>query len=373
MHNSVLTIGRKKKAVCRLDEEFRRNVILLYGMGKKILVFIHILYWLYVFPLSEMINKLAYQQRTIGFHDLISPVAISNYFIFSTIFYLNYFLILPAFFQTKRYLLTLGCWILLLVLFIAARYYVQEIFLPLHFDTCNYCHEKLGIYVVNNFFQGLSNLILASTVIWFVDNWLRLERHRIRLEQEKTIAERSLLQSQVNPHFLFNTLNNIYSLVYHHSSNSLAAIQKLADIMRYSVREEKANSVTLAVELSYLKNYIDLQKMRVKDPAVVYDEVIDDTNYVIIPMLLISFVENAFKHGVFNDAQHPLTIKITCRAGDLNLIVFNKVNNNVDESSGIGHSNVKKRLELHYPKKYTIQLANHEGFYTSQLLVKLSV
>jgi len=341
-------------------------------MKKKHLVWVHIAYWLYLFIVTETMNKLAYQNKFISISSMTSANAISNYILFPFIFYINYLLVLPALFSRKKYLLTILSWLALIFMFIGLRYFVQEYLFPKYLGICNYCLDNYKIYIANNFFQGSSSLILAGTVLWFIDNWLSVKKQEFLLRQEKLAAEKAFLRSQVSPHFLFNTLNNIYSMVFHRSDNALQAIQKLADIMRYAAQESQHDGVMLSTEMIYLRNYIELQQYRVRNPAIEYHESVNGKDRKIAPMLLISFVENAFKHGIFNDASHPLKIDLSTNGDKLSLTVKNKVNQNkTDPSSGVGQNNVKKRLELYYPDRYELSVKQDENFYETQLILKL--
>ena len=337
-------------------------------MRKSHLILVHVCYWLYIFVFSEIMNKLAYQNKFVDVRKFFEPLALTNYLIFGLIFYINYLVVLPRLFVRKRYFLTLACWLTLVFLFVTLRYFVQEVFLLDYFGLCNYCGENINIYIANNSFQGFNFLILAGTVIWFIDNWLKVKRQQFILQQEKLVAERAFLQLQVSPHFLFNTLNNIYSMVFHRSPKALPAIQILADLMRYAVREYKEEKVDLVTEVSYLRNYIELQRLRIVNDAIEYKETGDFGKGKIPPMLLISFVENAFKHGVINDASTPLVIHINSENGNLQLFIKNKINQNrKDMSPGVGQGNVKKRLDAYYGNKYKLSINEDGNYYYSSL------
>jgi hypothetical protein len=318
----------------------------------------------------EFVNTLAYHSKIFDFKRLVHPLAFSNYAIFLAIFYLNYFFVLPRYLGQKKYKQALSLWVLLVLAFVGSRYFIQEYLFLKYYNICNFCGVKAPVYFVNNFFQALSSLILGGTVIWFIDNWLKIEKQKIVLEQEKVLAERALLQSQVNPHFLFNTLNNIYSMVFHHSEHSLKAIKKLSEIMRYCLKESASDWVDLSTEVSYLKNYIALQQYRVKNPAVLYEESGSFANKTIPPMLLISFVENAFKHGILNDPHYPIAITIAAGEKELTFIVSNKISrDSKDAVSGVGLASVKKRLQLYYGPKHVLQIKEDDQNYCSKLIL----
>jgi two-component system LytT family sensor kinase len=153
--------------------------------------------------------------------------------------------------------------------------------------------------------------IFFSIVLQFTVDWFTTERVQRDLENQRLTAELAFLKSQINPHFLFNSLNSIYSLAYQRSDTTPEAILKLSEIMRYMLYECNDNKVDLAKELTYLQNYIDLQKIRFGKKAYVDFEVNGAvTNQRIAPLLLIAFIENAFKHGVANDPAAPIKMII---------------------------------------------------------------
>lgn len=179
---------------------------------------------------------------------------------------------------------------------------------------------------------------------------------REKLKEEKLVAELKYLKSQVNPHFLFNTLNNIYSLVRKHEDPRAGeSVARLGRLMRYMIYESNADTVMVRKELDHLVDFIDLEKVRLYDQEKV-DFRVDlnhGANCQIAPMLLIPFVENAFKHGRESDR---ILIDITFDKGVLTLLVENSKNmiSQSAEVKGIGLENVKKRLELLYPNRHTL-------------------
>jgi two-component system, LytTR family, sensor kinase len=203
---------------------------------------------------------------------------------------------------------------------------------------------------------------------WFVN-----EKIKTTLENEKLSAELAFLKSQINPHFLFNTLNNIYSLAYQQSDKTPAAILKLSEIMRYMLYESNDDKVDLSKEIRYLENYIELQRLRFKNQTFVNLKICGDAgNQKLMPLVLISFVENAFKHGVADDESHPINISISIEPFRLKFTVDNKVNNlNKDETGGIGLINVKRRLDLFYKDHYKLIVNNELGIHSSELVLDL--
>ncbi len=183
------------------------------------------------------------------------------------------------------------------------------------------------------------------------------------------------LKSQVNPHFFFNTLNNLYGLVEKDTAKAQQLILKLSDMMRYSIYEGQNDWVTLADEITYLENYMDLHKMRYhKEITIRFDVKAEDRSVKIMPLLFIIMVENAFKHGVEKlrkDAFVYIRLKATLQYVDF------EIENNFDAEEqgaieGIGLNNLKKRLELVYLNKHKLEIStNHEAIYKIRLRLTL--
>jgi LytS/YehU family sensor histidine kinase len=184
--------------------------------------------------------------------------------------------------------------------------------------------------------------------------------------------ELELLKAQLNPHFFFNTLNNIYSLVLKKSDEAPAALMKMSEIMRYMLYDSKTEKVPLGKELEYLDDYIELQKLRFADPGYIDYSVSGDLqDHEIPPMLLLSFVENAFKHGKKRVTNPGIIIRVSTTATLLNFVVSNYI---IDDQAvdnpghtGIGLKNIRRRLELLYPGSHNLTISARDGRYTVNL------
>lgn len=190
--------------------------------------------------------------------------------------------------------------------------------------------------------------------------------------EEKRKAELLFLKSQVNPHFLFNTLNGIYALSIEKSEETSKSIVKLSDLMRYVVSEIDKDEVLLSDEVTYLKNYIDLQRLRFGETMNVRFETSDfqqDTK--ISPLLFINFVENAFKYGIDPDKISEIEIKLEIKNNDLYFSVKNQHFNKNSQSFQLqkGLENVTRRLELIYPQRHSIKIRNTESEYHIELII----
>jgi LytS/YehU family sensor histidine kinase len=176
----------------------------------------------------------------------------------------------------------------------------------------------------------------------------------------------------VNPHFLFNILNNICSLARKKSDETENAIIKLSQIMRYMLQDSKDEKVSLEKEVEYLQSYIELQRLRLPE-AVKIDFAIDGRPemYSIEPLLLIPFIENAFKHGVSYQDSSEITIRLVCREHSIFFTVGNhiakRMGDGIEQGSGIGLKNVTRRLELLYPGKHQLQISDDGHQYNVEL------
>ena len=236
----------------------------------------------------------------------------------------------------------------------------------------------IGIIIVifNDTFgklEGFAEFIAFYFIIIFVtiSYWLFKQiKSIIRLKNEKAKTELMHLKSQVNPHFFFNMLNNLYGLVDKDSKTAQELILKLSDMMRYSIYDGEKDTVLLSEEITYLQNYIELHKMRYhKVIDIQFNIEIKDNDYEIMPLLFIILLENAFKHGVENLRENAY-VHINLVAHD-NEVKF-EIENNFDaihdsQESGIGLRNLKRRLELVYPKNHTLTIAKTDNTYNAKL------
>lgn len=307
----------------------------------------------------------------------MSPKAIAVIFVLYgiiniSVFYVNYLVLIPRFLNKKRYKLFALSIIATLISYGLIKYGFGLIFKSIILDHMKGQSVSFWKYFLNTFFITLIFLFL-STVLKFTIDWFLNERVQRDLENQRLTAELSFLKSQINPHFLFNSLNSIYSLAYQKSDTTPEAILKLSEIMRYMLYECNDNQVDLSKELQYLQNYIDLQKIRFGNKAFMTFEVLGEvTNQQIVPLLLISFIENAFKHGIANDAQHPITMRINVEDGRLFFFIQNKKHShNRDAIGGIGLPNVRRRLALLYPGKHNLEIRDEADTYTCQLSLVL--
>lgn len=224
-------------------------------------------------------------------------------------------------------------------------------------------------------------LILSQvfSIVYFVFRRKAITRSgQLILDVEHSKSELSLLKSQINPHFLFNSLNTVYGLALNEESPKTAhAVQRLSEMMRFMLHENHAEKIPLQKEIDYLRNYIELQTLRIsqKDHFQLEVDVAEGCQGEITPMVLIPFVENAFKHGVSFQKPSWVKIKLTCNAEEVHLNVQNSVHKHAEDpeksKSGIGLENVRKRLGILYPEKHLFQIYETEDSFEANIKITL--
>lgn len=298
-------------------------------------------------------------------------------FIFSAlsaaVFYLNYFYIIPKFIGAKKFVRILFGVLLSYAIFIGLRYFLEEYLLNVLYGFTNYNRLlPLSFYIFDNlYFASLS--IIPSITLWFIVHFVQSQKEKTEALALKTEAEINFLKSQVNPHFIFNTMNNIYYLVYQKSELALPAIEKLSQLMRYVTYDSQQKTVALQAEIEYIGNYIELECMRIQgEKYIQFTKEIENPLLQIPPLLLLPFIENAFKHGEVIDAANPYVISIIQRKNTLIFESSNKINTyQKDKQKGIGVENIQKRLTLHFPDQHQLTIDQTKLTYFCKLTIAL--
>ena len=341
-------------------------------MKDKRALIVHSVYWLFLGVIMALIIFFSKERMTKEY----ILVGICYFSIINiSIFYINYTLLIPQ--LLKKYWIYVLSIVVLIVVMMFLKTGLALLYRDVMLEQTNpktwvTKHTDLNMYMISSvFISGF--FIISSCLIKFMLDWFSHIRIQRSLETERKDMELQFLKSQLNPHFLFNSLNNIYSLAYQKSDKTADAILKLAEIMRYMIYESNDSWVALSKEIEYVQSYIELQKLRFKNGASVemtLNGEIDDQQ--IIPLILISFVENAFKHGVANDPKDPIRINIIANQKILHFSITNKKSNgNKDEVGGVGLNNVERRLQLLYPERYKLNIVNSATHYTSELMLDI--
>lgn len=220
----------------------------------------------------------------------------------------------------------------------------------------------------------------ALTVVFFAyifrkySDSVQLEKEKQDLMLKNTQSELLLLKHQINPHFFFNTLNNVDALINEDSQKASLALNKLSEMMRYMIYDSEKDKVPLKEEVAYIESYISLQKLRIiNDNNISFKTTGDLNNVQIAPMLFITFVENAFKHSSLKKSGNSIIIKLDVWENQVNFSCTNSLSSSPlekDKSTGIGLDLIKKRLELIYPNAYELKIDKTEQRFTVNLNIK---
>lgn len=291
--------------------------------------------------------------------------------------YLNYFFLLPRFLSHKKFWRYLLEFIIPFFIIITLRIHVQRYLIDgytyqrQHFYSTFYIVE---VSIISLFITGFIGMIRIAA------DWFALAARQREIDNQRLMAELNFLRAQINPHFLFNTLNNLYYLAYSRSSNTTEVIARLSQMMRYMIYDTNANLVPLTKEIEYMQNYITLERLRLNaDIPIRFDIKGDPEGVLIAPLIFITFLENAFKHGVSNNNPSAwVNVKIelandTCiYTVENSKLTAHSKNVESDEKSGLGLQNVKRRLELSYPGRYTLLEEDLGDRYRIELNITLS-
>ena len=330
---------------------------------------LHVIFWV-VYLTNEVVSFML----SSGYDDGAQHIVLKELLLHIPIigvFYFNYSFLIPRYLLKKRYIV-FAIWVVILFPTRYVLYYLDSIFLDWYFGTENmfvdYTMMSWASIVFNTLFY-----LLISTGAKFTRDWFYNRKRIEELEQQQQDAELSLLQYQISPHFLFNTLNNIYSLVQRKAEEAPEAVLKFSNIMRYAMKDTFEGEVSLQHEVDYLRSFIELHRLRLERPEIVAFEVEGEVSEVYVPpMLLIPFVENAFKHGDTSSPKAFISIRLRISGAKLEFTVHNRVvERKKDDTTGIGIPNVTRRLELLYPDKHTLDIASSREEYRVALTLDL--
>jgi len=346
-------------------------------------VLLHLTGWIILFILPQFLisGGLFNDGRT-------TRIVLFNTLVFLVLFYTNYFWLVPRLAQKKKWLLFLLLAAALIVAlgFASGKFY-QNLFTPppeirerisqmeqrppSRDDPGKHRREGMALY---NFFIT-SFLVSGFAVgIRYAESAVKKEEEIKELEREKLNSELALLKNQVSPHFFFNTLNNIYSLIAINQEDAREAVLSLSKMMRYMLYESEQGNTRLSHEIGFMKGYVDLMKLRMSDRVrltVAFPEKYEDQD--IPPLLFVPFIENAFKHGVSTAGKSFIDISLIAVGKE----IFFRASNSITRlsadapraASGIGLDNVRKRLALLYPGRHELKIDEQEDVFTVELRI----
>lgn len=293
--------------------------------------------------------------------------------------YINLYVLYPLYFARGRYgAYTIAAVLLLFGCSVLDRYLLEQWLEPLFLPATTHREPVFVWYMLfKSMIWQLSPLLLFTLVIKILQQWYGQQQLQQAVEKDRLQSELNYLRAQVQPHFLFNTLNNLYSLTLRQSPAAPAVVLKLSELMSYMLYDAQVGLTSLDKEIQHIENYIELEKLRYGQRLDVSLNVSGDTTRVrLAPLLLIPFVENAFKHGVSDETgQVWVTIDIKVKDGWLQLKVENSYSDQWRphrEQHGIGLQNVKRRLHLLYRDVHELVLRKEAGRHTAGLTINLS-
>lgn len=334
--------------------------ILLRNRG----VLVHFLVWTFWLLMPFLFSLADIKQRPFFFHNWI-PMFFSV-----VLFYANYIWFVDRFLFKKRFLqfFLLNLAIIALSVFLAET--IKHAFLPFERP------RPPKHFVISGMVFSFVFIISISVAIKTTARWLKLDAERRALENENLKSELNNLKMQLNPHFFFNTLNNIYSLIQLSPNRAMEAVHGLARLMRYHLYETNAEKVPVTGEIEFINSYISLMQLRTNENV----KVESAFNYehgddLVAPLLFVPILENAFKHGVTSDQQSFIKINLDERNHVLSLLVENSIvtaSNTLVENKGIGLDNLQKRLQLIYPNRYSFESGREGDVFRVKLVIQIT-
>lgn len=335
-------------------------------MKKPIIVLLHLGYWMmYMFLLVMLIAALNQGRLPLKFIMFRNPASIAAFVPAIIGFYSFYFILFEKFLAKKKmFFFFLSILLICLVSPVITELILYSTFIAdTSYNTIFFAGLAVSFLTLIN---GVLGLVMKGFITWYDDIKVKMELTKKNYEMEL-----ALVKNQINPHFLFNTINNIDVLIQKDPAKASDYLNKLSDIMRFMLYETKADKIALSTELSYLEKYIELQKIRSSNPSYVNYSIEGSSNDLMIePMLFIPFIENAFKHTENKNLENAINIKITINK---EMIIFECENKftinsqNKSEHNGLGNGLIEKRLLLLYPNKHQLNITTHNNIYKVKL------
>jgi two-component system LytT family sensor kinase len=326
----------------------------------------HVLFWVLLWVAFIAIDHTGTSIYATAITELIHIV------IYISLIYINLYTLIPNYLNQEKFfrytlylfgLVMLGTFLKIMLLYL--RYHNEPV---VQFDLLQ---NQTWIFISNFLITG------SSTVFKIISDWIRHQNEKKELERQSMQSELKFLKTQINPHFLFNTLNNLYALTLKRSDLAPNIVLKLSEMMRYMLYECNEKYVPLEKEIQYMQYYIDLEKLRFgKNEHIEFIINGDTSDLKIAPLIMIPFIENAFKHGLKSsiDENAYCIINLTIRERQMEFSVVNskpETTHDKERSGGIGLVNVQRRLNLLYPDQYQLKIKNTKDEYVVTLKLQL--
>lgn len=331
--------------------------------NKKILFWAQVGFWLGYFLLHGII---ALSYTTWARAGLIALV---NACFFACIAYANVLWLMPQFFLRRRYVLyAVMCFVFLAVIALG-RQYISQLTAP-----PNDVDPRPFLYIFLYYFGSSFINLLVTIPIKYAFDFAKLQARQQQMANAQLEAEMKLLKMQLHPHFMFNTLNNLYYLTRIKSDIAPQVVEKLSDLMRYLLEKNDAEKVYLKDEINFMQAYMDLEKIRVPHLQLTFDITGNTENVMVPPLLGLPLLENAFKHGIDkNSAGNCIKVTLQIENGQLELTTLNPMHAFKKPGNRLGLANLKKRLQLLYGDRFILKTEEQteQKHYFTQLIVPI--
>lgn len=339
-------------------------------MKKSIIISLHLIYWVPKYAIMFIMIGMSWWNP--GNHSALNPsfyLQVANLIPSFICFYVFYLFLFPKYLARKRIslfiLVGLSVWIVLSIisLFVVKNLQLEHINgkLPIFFWYSSIIPSVLFAGIIGSLFRGFLN--------WYSD--IRIKE---QLVQKNLQSELALLKAQINPHFLFNTINNIDILIEKDPETASKYLKQLSEIMRFMIYETSSDLIPLSIELEYIAKYIELQKIRTaNDKYVKFSVTGENEKIMIAPAIFIPFIENAFKHSSNKKVEHAINIVIIITGNDISFTCsnyFDNLNNFAQEKSGLGIDLIKQRLQLIYRDRHVLNINKSDNQFEVNLLIK---
>lgn len=335
----------------------------------------HLIFWAVYLLVITVLSATFYNRAS--FIEILSQLSISLWVDVAATYLTAYYLV-PQFLLKKKYFLFSSLLIISVVFFVFMQRIMQvyvsvPIFYPEYDGMETFFHFNPAYSIVNIY--AVVGIVTSARLFkyWFIN-----QNKTYLLENEKLGAELKYLKSQVHPHFLFNTLNNLYALTLDKSDLAPHVVIRLSDLLSYMLYDANAEMVPLQKEISLIENYLELEHLRRgEELSIKFEKSIDSQSILIAPLLFIPFIENSFKHGVWNNIDNPMVnILLTLSDNQLYFMIRNTIgpetiNQEHTDNAGIGLHNVQRRLEILYPDAHELIIEKDEKWFTIKLSINL--
>jgi two-component system LytT family sensor kinase len=337
-------------------------------MNKKRITYIHIFIWLFA-----ICANLPYG----SFSNTMSPrMIVSNiigFLYLMIVFYLFYLILTPIFLNRKKLTEFFGLSFIIVLIMPFFGYTLLFLARAIFDNTFENFYQGYTLKVHMSGYYPVLTAAVFGSFFSVIINWFRTINQKTELDRQKISVELDLLKSKINPHFLFNTLNNIDSLINKNPEGASEALIRLSEIMRYLTYETSYEVVELQKEVEYISNFIELHKIRFKSPEDIKFEVQGELLVKIAPALFVPLVENGFKFAGLRKGKPEIKISMNSEKGIIDFEIINYYDpvfrQDATQHSGYGLANLRKRLELIYPGKYQLKIVPQDSQFKVKLII----